>query len=48
MSNIVGIVNYGAAGNLHSVEKALKKAKEVTKEISDTTRRKIKEKKRKY
>ena len=26
MSNVIGIVNYGAAGNLHSVEKALKKA----------------------
>ena len=26
MSNIIGIVNYGTAGNLHSVEKALKKA----------------------
>jgi len=30
MSNIVGIVNYGAAGNLHSVEKALKKANSKT------------------
>ena len=27
MSNIIGIVNYGTAGNLHSVEKALNKAK---------------------
>ena len=26
MSNIIGIVNYGTAGNWHSVEKALKKA----------------------
>ena len=26
MSNIIGIVNYGTAGNLHSVEKALNKA----------------------
>ena len=26
MSNIVGIINYGTAGNLHSVEKAIKKA----------------------
>ena len=26
MSNIIGIVNYGTTGNLHSVEKALKKA----------------------
>jgi glutamine amidotransferase len=26
MSNIIGIVNYGTAGNLHSVEKAFKKA----------------------
>ena len=27
MSNVIGIVNYGTAGNLHSVEKALNKAK---------------------
>tara|TARA_A100001015_G_C14972159_1_gene705631 strand:+ start:727 stop:1329 length:603 start_codon:yes stop_codon:yes gene_type:complete len=26
MSNIIGIVNYGTSGNIHSVEKALKKA----------------------
>lgn len=26
MSNIIGIVNYGIAGNIHSIEKALKKA----------------------
>jgi imidazole glycerol-phosphate synthase subunit HisH len=26
MSNIIGIVNYGTAGNIHSVEKALNKA----------------------
>ena len=26
MSNVIGIVNYGTAGNLHSVEKALNKA----------------------
>ena len=26
MSNIVGIVNYGIAGNIHSIEKAIKKA----------------------
>ena len=27
MSNVIGIVNYGAAGNIHSVEVAVKKAK---------------------
>lgn len=26
MSNVIGIVNYGIAGNIHSIEKALKKA----------------------
>jgi len=26
MSNIIGIVNYGIAGNIHSIEKAIKKA----------------------
>ena len=26
MSNIIGIINYGTAGNLHSVDKALKRA----------------------
>ena len=26
MSNIIGIVNYGVAGNIHSVEKAIRKA----------------------
>ena len=25
MSNVIGIVNYGIAGNIHSIEKALKK-----------------------
>ena len=24
MSNVIGIVNYGIAGNIHSIEKALK------------------------
>ena len=26
MSNVIGIVNYGIAGNIHSIDKALKKA----------------------
>ena len=26
MSNVIGIVNYGVAGNIHSIEKAIKKA----------------------
>ena len=26
MSNIIGIVNYGVAGNIHSVKKAIEKA----------------------
>jgi len=26
MSNIIGIVNYGIAGNIHSIKKAIEKA----------------------
>ena len=26
MSNVIGIVNYGVAGNIYSIEKAIKKA----------------------
>ena len=29
MSNVIGIVNYGVTGNIHSIEKAIKKIAEI-------------------
>lgn len=35
MSNIIGVINYGIAGNLHSIKKAIKKAGGVVKIINN-------------